>query len=480
MSHRRELLLCVAAAAALVLLRSIVPTIYEGFYFDSDQAIVGLMAKRASAFQEFPLFYSGLNYILGVEAWIITPFFWIARPSVAVMRLPLIALNLLVAVWLVTAISRRLALRPAMALIAALPFIIPTPATSNTLLEAAGSCVEPFVYVLLLWQLRRHPLAFGALLAIAYYHREFVIVAVPALMLADGDSRSFWSGIALKHAARVALAFGLVSLLIDDLKMHLDGGALALQAASLRGQMCFDAGSVSRLRLLLTDALPALLGGVPMRLQQIRMNSPLETGYAAVGWLVAAALVVMVWRMVARPPQQSPAPDSNFGAYLAWVGALAASIYPLSCNVTLGVPPILRYLLLGILLPVGFCAVFLRGEPSPTLRAAVASVFVAWAVVNLFDHTRLIRSTAANPPPNEHRALTDYLISHRIRYARATYWDAYVVDFLSRGRVVVASWDLIRIQDYQRQVDEHAAEAVLLQRIPCEGRERVASWCVTR
>jgi hypothetical protein len=83
---RREQLAVIAIAVALVLLRSIVPTVYEGFYFDSDQAIVGLMAKHLSTFERFPLFYDGLNYILGVEAWIIAPFFWIAGPSVAVMR----------------------------------------------------------------------------------------------------------------------------------------------------------------------------------------------------------------------------------------------------------------------------------------------------------------------------------------------------------------------------------------------------------
>ena len=76
----RDQLLVVAAAAMLVLLRSIVPTVYEGFYFDSDQAIIGLMARRLSAFEGFPLFYDGLNYILGVESWIIAPFFWLARP----------------------------------------------------------------------------------------------------------------------------------------------------------------------------------------------------------------------------------------------------------------------------------------------------------------------------------------------------------------------------------------------------------------
>ena len=67
---RRERLTVTAIAVLLVLLRSIVPTIYEGFYFDSDQAIIGLMAKHLSAVERFPLFYDGLNYILGVEAWI--------------------------------------------------------------------------------------------------------------------------------------------------------------------------------------------------------------------------------------------------------------------------------------------------------------------------------------------------------------------------------------------------------------------------
>ena len=154
MNRRRELAICIVSAIALVLLRSLLPTVYEGYYFDSDQAIVGLMAKRAADFQEFPLFYTGLNYILAVEAWIITPFFWIARPSVALLRLPLVAMNIAVAIWLVVATSRRLALRPALAFVAALPFIVATPATGNTLLEAAGACVEPFVYVLLLWQFR--------------------------------------------------------------------------------------------------------------------------------------------------------------------------------------------------------------------------------------------------------------------------------------------------------------------------------------
>src|ERR1700730_5509831 len=93
--HRECVMFC-ALATLLVLVRSFVPPYYEGFYFDSDQAIVGLMAKHLADLRGFPLFYYGLNYMLGVEAWIIAPFFWIARPSVAVLRVPLIALDVLV------------------------------------------------------------------------------------------------------------------------------------------------------------------------------------------------------------------------------------------------------------------------------------------------------------------------------------------------------------------------------------------------
>src|ERR1700674_542597 len=141
MLARRERALLCALAIVLVLMRSFVAMYYEGFYFDSDQAIVGLMARHLANLHDFPLFYYGLNYLLGVEAWIIAPLFSVARSSVALMRAPFVVLNAVVAVWLVRTLADRLTLRPAIAFIAALPFIMPTPAVSNQLLELAGSCV---------------------------------------------------------------------------------------------------------------------------------------------------------------------------------------------------------------------------------------------------------------------------------------------------------------------------------------------------
>ena len=83
------------------------------------------------------------------------------------------------------------------------------------------------------------------------------------------------------------------------------------------------------------------------------------------------------------------------------------------------------------------------------------------------------------PPLNERRILSDYLMANHIRYARAIYWDAYVVDFLSRERIITASVDVVRVPEYQKQIEDHADATVNLERLPCAGVRRVASWCVT-
>jgi hypothetical protein len=480
--RRREGALFGALAVVLVLVRSFVPTYYEGFYFDSDQAIVGLMAKHLSSFHRVPVFYYGLNYLLAVEAWIVAPFFWIFRPSVAVMRLPFVAINALVAVGLIGALGRRLGLRPALAFVAALPFVVPTPAVSGQLLEMAGSCVEPFVYVLLLWTLRGRPLAFGAVLAVGFLHREFTMFAVPALLLAEAGRKRLWSRENAERAGWMLAGFAAVWLVIDDLRMHLSGEPLGLQIASLRGQSCFGARDlVARFSSLPTTALPTLFGGRQMPLGAFRMTTGLAAGYEAVGWMVGVALAIAIVRIiVTRGEDRPPDDEAAFGVYLGWVGAIAACAYPLSCNVDPAGPPILRYLLLALLFPIGCFAMFVHREHRAMLRHAVTAAFVLWAAANFLDNVRLVRESVRETPLNEHRVLADYLVSHQIRYARAIYWDAYVVDFLSRERVTTASIDIVRIPEYQKAVDDHADAAVTLVRLPCSAPERIASWCVQR
>jgi len=464
-------------AIALVLLRSFVATRYEAFFFDADQAIVGLMARHLSRFHHVPVFYYSLNYLLAVQAWIVAPFFWVTRSSVAVMRLPFVVLNAGIAVALIAMLSRELRLEPRLALVAALPFIVPTPATANQMLELAGANVEPIAYVLGLWALRRRPLAFGVLLAIGYLHREFTLFALPALVIADHREWTNSAASSARRAAWMGGGFVVVYALVGLAKTHTGEGGIGLQAASLAGQLCLTwPDLIEHARALVTEALPTLFGLMPAPLSAFRMTTDLVAGAFWVWWLVVAALAVVATRLTARTSDR-PAP-TVFATYLTLTGTFTALAYPLSCNVALHTPPLLRYLLLATLIPVGLLAWFLSRERSPVWRGGVVAAVLLWSAANLADNVRLIRATVANPPVSEHHVLADYLIAHRIRYARAIYWDAYMVDFLSRERVIAASTDLIRIPEYQDEVEAHAADAVVLQRVPCSGDERVASWCI--
>ncbi|HYM24563.1 MAG TPA: hypothetical protein VEU08_15205 [Vicinamibacterales bacterium] len=476
---RRERLLFCVLAVALVGVRTFVATYYEGFYFDSDQAIVGLMARHIAALHDFPIFFYGQSYLLGVQAWIAAPFFAFGRSSVALLRLPFVLLNAAVAVAFVVMIAGRAKVRPAFAFVAALPFIVPTPATANQLLDLSGACVEPIAYALILWTLRRRPALFGAVLAVAFLHREFILAVVPAVVVVELLLSHAWTRENWRPAAYGAAGFFVTWLVIDDLKLRESGSALGQQAAMLAGKTCFEPGAVTDgIRELLTTAVPVLYGAKAYPIRSFRMDSPLVGGSAAVAVLVLAALALIAWRIAANWRAVRTDKTAALGLFLALTGLFAASVYPLSCDIRVGLPPLLRFLLLALLIPIGAAAAFFAVERAARWRAAVAALFLLWAAANLVDNMRLIRLASIEPPLNERRALIEYLGDHHIRYARAIYWDAYIIDFLSRERVLTASMDTIRIPEYQKEVNDHAADAVYLERQPCDEGARVGAWCV--
>jgi len=467
-------------AVLLVLVRSAVFLLWEHIDFDSDQAIVGLMAKHLSEFKTFPLFFYGQNYMLGVQAWIVAPFFWIARPSVAVLKTPLVILNALAAVLLIRGISTRLQLRPAVAFVAALPFIVPTPVVAGSLLQTLGSSgIEPILYVLFLWMLRPRPVAFGALLALGFVHREFTLYAIPAFLVVQAIDGSLWRTASWRWVGRMAAGFGLVWLVIDDIKLHQSGNSVVLQAEMLSKHGCFDAATyVTRIPYLFNAALPALTGGRTMILSEWATRSSAVVGSRFIWWIFCGTMLLLLARIAWQWKRKSPAVDIGFGIYLAVVGCCALAAYPFACGAFTDMYPIIRYLNMAVLLPIGCFAVFMALESSDRLRAAAVAAFVVWGAANLADDVREIHAAAVNPLPNPHRELTEFLLGHQIRYGRANYWDAYVVDFLSRERVIVGSYGPARIPEYERRVDDNSGAAVGIDRMPCEGPMRVSTWCV--
>src|SRR5580765_6225791 len=91
------LLRAVALAAVLIAIRSIVWICFEQSDFDSDQAVVGLMAKHLADGRAFPLFYYGQHYMLAVEPWLAAPFFKVFGASIAALKFPLFCLNVAIA-----------------------------------------------------------------------------------------------------------------------------------------------------------------------------------------------------------------------------------------------------------------------------------------------------------------------------------------------------------------------------------------------
>src|SRR5262245_59786385 len=91
-----------AIVLLIVLARSAIFLLFPESYFDSDQAIVGLMAKHLAERRAFPVFLYGQTYMLGVEAWLAAPLFALFGASVAALKLPVLLMNAAIAVLLVT------------------------------------------------------------------------------------------------------------------------------------------------------------------------------------------------------------------------------------------------------------------------------------------------------------------------------------------------------------------------------------------
>jgi hypothetical protein len=482
----------VATTIALVLLRSYIFIRYGPAFFDSDQAVVGLMAKHLSEGRGFPLFFYGQNYMLGVEAWVAVPFFWIGGPTVAMLRTPLVLINLAVALTTVALFVRR-GLSPGLAFAAALPFVATTPIFSVELLTVLGASVEPFLYLLILWALRRRPAAFGAVFCLACLHREFCVLALPAIVVALLLEGRSWS---LTQWLRAIAAIAAVWAAIDVLKWHVNtlgpaGGlretsSLGEEAQILRSWLSFEwAGYAARLRSLLS-ALPDLFGARRYALRDWALDDTLSAGSMAAGLAIGAAAALAIGRLLAtaatrRLRNRVPGGLGTRLALPAYLGVVALetiAVYGLNGGIDPAAAVVTRYVLFVLLAPVALFGGWLLVESHRGWRAAIVALLAVWSTLTMVDDARWLQKVRASRPDSEFRFLAADLVAHGVRYGRAEYWDAYVVTFFGRERVVLASTGTVRISAYQTLVDAHAAEAATISRWPCQGGRRVASWCV--
>lgn len=459
----------------LVVLRSVVYVCYEHAFFESDQAIIGLMAKHLIEGRAFPLFYYGQTYMLGVDAWMAAPFFLVFGSSVTTLHLSVLVSNLIAVTLLALGLVRYGGLTPKWTALALLFFAWAPPMTARSLIEP-GANVGVFVYVPLLWLLRGRPLWFGATFALGFLHREFTAYALPPIAMAELASG------ALRDRARVlgwlmaVVAAAGTWQAVQSLKPYADlmgpgtrgqlvGGLAASQLDNLSSRVALDVPELPRrLQTMVGEHLPRLLGVVGTR----------STGREVWAWSVALAIVAALV-VGARRDLRERRVRSPFGWYLTGVGLIAVLAYAMTRP---SGELVQRYILLALLLPTGAVAVAVAGTSrSRYVSAGLAGLLVLWAALSGFGHVALAKEYWPTPPPDNARVLADALETRGITLAEAGYWRAYKITFLTGERVVVASTDVQRIQEYRRRADEAGSRLVRVQETPCPvAGEAVGPW----
>ncbi len=481
-------LLPVALCVCLVLLRSWFFVVWEESYFDSDQAIVGLMAKHLVEGRALPLFFYGQEYMLAVEAWVAAPFIGLFGTSVASLRIALVAMNIAAGLLLWRLLVRDAGLSVWAAAAAASLFWIAPLATGSELVDALGGNIEPFLWVLIFWLLRRRPLALGACMALAFLNREFSIYAVPMLGLLDLYERRDQPRALVLDWLITVVGFLVVFTAIQLLKPHADllGPASAGVPVETRGQGTLElllqrvhwnpADIGRRFQVLFTDYLPTMLGFKEFNPSIVAIGTDLHVGEHLltpfVALLAAAALLLLALdaRSIARTDR-----CWFFPAYLIGIGLIAGAGYAITRPLSVYT---IRYGMLTLYAPVGLAALALHPARRRLLRTTSLAVVALYAACSIVDYVRVLARAPAHPPAAPLRAIERRLAARGIEVALADYWRAYSVTFLSGERIKVDAVDFRRILEYWtlagRRVEGKSREGVIIQREPCPtGGEKV-------
>lgn len=490
-SRRAEWLPGVALVAAIVF-RSWFFLAWDEAYFDSDQAIVGLMAKHLVEGRAWPLFFYGQEYMLGVEAWAMAPVFLVFGPSVFALHLTMMLFNVAAALLLWRLLIRDAHLGSGAAAVALLPLALSPVILSAHLIEAQGGNPEPFLWVGVLWVVKRRPLLLGSLAAVAFLHREFTIYALPALVAAglwqlgiDRSGRDHWFAEA-RHWLMAAFAFAVVFLAIQALKPAADlmGPATAGMRApdrpqdnltQLRNRIEWEPAAIPARVAVLPDELFAQLIGVKsLEPRVVAIGSRVMVGWPELAPLLA--VIGLVWPIALIPGGRGPRGAATFPAYLLLVGLQSAIVYAITREPSVY---LLRYALLALLVPVGIAALLLQPWRVWAVRVATTALLAILAGAAAIDHIRVLQQAYRGSAPLRFADAAARLVERGVTTGRAGYWRSYAITFLTREQVKLTSTEVLRIQEYEDLANAAEPRVLVVQEQPCSAgvaEERVGVW----
>ena len=467
---------------ALVIARSAVLVCWPSAHFDSDQAVIGLMAKHLSELRAFPVFLYGQAYMLGVEAWLAAPLMAIAGPTVTALKLPILVMNLAIALLLFRGFTREMGLSGVRAAVATLPFVLTPPITAAHFLAAHGGNVETLLYVLLLWLLRGRPVWFGLVAGVGFLNREFTIYGVAAIVLLDAGAHTLFTRDALRRygvAAGTAAAAWIVFIGLRQVSSAAGPGtsiadlATTLAANNLlqiAERICVDARAiVSGAGQIATIHWPTLFGLEPLRLSDIGIESSVRQGLAGSAWLLLIALGIPLVRLAMLEGTRTTT-ITSFARYLVLTATLSVAGYLAGrCGAVDFYTT--RYELLSVLGACGVAAWYLRIERSRLWAMSWGVAVAAILALSVDAHARLMAEYLTTLPVGAKQELIHALDARGVRYAYSDFWTAYYVSFMTRERIVVASDEIPKVRTYNRLVDAHRDEAISISRQPCPGGE---------
>lgn len=508
MSSRTIFWLTALLLAALVLLRAFPFVWWSGTHFDSDQAIVGLMAKHISEGRAFPLYYYGQNYMLAVEAYLAAPVMLVAGPTVTALKTPLVVINLAIVILLLRILVREARLHPFVAAVAVLPIALPAAGIAARVTEANGGNVEPWLYVLLLWVVRDRPWWLGGILGFGMLQREFVVYGALALLAMDtmtaltSGAVTAQSGVVARRWAVAGIAFVAVRAVAGVLQPFANGLGpgttgddpvlLGAVVDTIGGRVCFEpAAWPLRANLLVTDHLPRLIGGVPAPLRDYGVLTGVFSGVSGLGvWVGALTLIGLtsgtwhwfaVRRRAAAGTPHSPVTatasaaqqgTAHVGGYLVLVGLISTVVYGFATCSDIKVQT-MRYNLLGVFIPVGALVMALQTWTLPAVRAGFGAAVALWCALNTADVVALTREYRTHPPVDQRQAEADDLERREVAISWSRFRNAYHITFLAQERVRVSANDFTRIRSYADEAG--MAQAPTLAEQPCAGGEALPS-----
>jgi hypothetical protein len=482
-ARRRERWILIAIVVALVIWRCGVFVFWEEADFDSDQAIMGLMAKHLIEGRAFPVFMYGQNYILGVQAWMAAPMFLLFGVSVTSLKLPLLIINVAVAVLLVRLIAEETGLRPSLAAIASAPFILPAPGTAASLVEASGGNLEPFLYVILMWITRRNAWLCGVILGFGFMQRPFVIYGLMALLCVWFAQRKLFTRDGLEDVVRVVVGAAAMWGVIQGLDLisspagpgtkYADAVVALNNVTEVMLRTCIAPSTIPLgLHRLVTLHWPELLGTAPYRLAAFSIESRVDQGYPWASLLPAAAVLLALTGIVTASLASNARAGKTICGYLTLVGVFSAAGYVIARCGELSFHT-MRYELLSLLGIVGLGAWFLRVARWKWMVRAWIPLVVCWTMLAAVSHGRLWYEYLRRPPVSDKHIVMMTLESRGVKYGTADYWIAYYISFLTKERIILRSFDFLRIRSYDSIVAAHAKEAVRVSRTACDGGRKI-------